>query len=173
MKKTIIALSLIATAFNGNSQTKDSLSLCYDVMTEEYKPSCPYYIINSDNKESKAVRLDVILKYENGEVKYNGLCIKSIGIGNCVENDRLIIMFDDGTKYTTKSWSSFDCDGWSFFDVYGKDKDLINKKITAVMFVNGRSYDSYKFNVTGQDSNYFIRVFNAIENKMYKQTNCE
>lgn len=173
MKKTIIILSLIATAFKSNSQTKDSIYVCYDTMTEEYKAITPYYILDVNKEKTKALRVEVMLNYEDGGIKYNGLCTRAIGIGNCVEKDRIIIMFADGTKYTSISWSGFDCDGYSFYDLKGEDEALINKKITAIMFINGRSYDNYKFNVSDADANYFQKVFKAIANKKYKQVNCE
>lgn len=172
MKKTIIILSLFAIAFKSNSQSNDSLSLCYDEMTEQYKPICRDLIISVNEDKTKAFELMVLLKYEDGIVKYNGLGTKTIGIGTCVEKDRLIIMFADGTKYSSISWSDFDCDGFSFYDIDAKDRKLIDKKITSIMFINGRSYDSYKFNVTEAYSDYLQKIFKAIDNKMYKLVNC-
>jgi len=173
MKRTILILSLVATAFRSNSQTKDSLYLCHDVMSNEYKAISPYSIISIDKAKKKAVRLEAMLTYQDDEMKYAGICIKSVGIGSCVEKDKLIILFADSTKYTATSWSSFDCEGYSFFDAEGIDGELVNKKILTIRFVNGRSYDSYTFDVSNADSNYFQRVFQAINDKKYREVNCK
>ncbi len=140
----------------------DSIIYEKDIMTDkEYVYFSEGLICSEDGKIGFV--LDVSLKIEKGSVRYRGLRVKSVGIGSCNENDQLILLFDDDTKVALTSWNDFNCDGNSYFDLYSKEFDSINtKKIKAIRFVNGRSYDSYTYQLKTNEQEYFIRASNLI-----------
>jgi hypothetical protein len=96
---------------------------------------------------------------------YKGLTVFVAGIGNCHEDDYLIIMFEDGTKVRTDMWNKFDCEGDVYMDWDGElEKDLRTKPIKVVRLTNGRSFDSHEVVYTKvEDKNYFITYFKKLD----------
>lgn len=174
MKVTIIAL-LMALSTSSFSQTKETYTIlkCKDVMTEkEYAYGNENLVcISSDRK--KGFRISIMFDFKKNDVVYKGFSVLSSNLGSCVEHDQIIILFEDGTKYESTSWNSFNCEGDSYFDYTSKDLDKLTKsKIKAIRFTNGRTYESMTYPVSESESNYFINVKYALENKVFGEGKC-
>jgi hypothetical protein len=166
MKKVIMGLALALATINAKSQ--DSITVSKDDISGDYYAMAPRDLLCVSESRDKGFKVWMSVDYVKNKIKYRGLIFKSFGIGSCFENDNIIIVFEDGTKYTCNSWSNFNCDGDSYFDLYGKDINLLNKKIKAIRLTNGRSSESYTHYITGDDANAFIVNIDAILNNKIK-----
>lgn len=93
-----------------------------------------------------------------------------VGIGSCVEKNEMIIMFEDDSKLTFKSWNGFNCKGDAWFTITKKDVDILStKKIKKVRLTNGRTYESYTADLEEKYSDYYIRLFRMLKNKQVFQ----
>ena len=118
-------------------------------------------LVTEDGK--KGFKIYPSFKKNNGVWEYSYIGGKST-IGNCFENDKIYIIFQDDTKFEMTSWRDFNCKGDIGFDLYGKYKEDLSKPIKAIKFVNGRTYDSYSKVLTNpNDKNYFINAFKALD----------
>lgn len=170
MKKTIIALVLFATTFS--LQAQDTITVRKDLMNDQFYAYAPRSILCLDKEGKQGFRIWMGVEYKKDKAAYAGLIVKSVNIGSCVENDELIILFTDGTKYTPyKSWNKFNCDGDSYFDLYHKDMDKLNNKIKAIRFTNGRTSESYTHIVPEEDADAFMVNIEAIINNRVKFEN--
>ncbi len=89
-----------------------------------------------------------------------------VGIGKCFENDTMIILFEDDTNVTLKSWSKFNCDGIASFRTSSKiNNDLTSKRIKKIRLTNGRTFESYTGEIELTYQDYFIRFFKLLEAK--------
>ena len=178
MKKTIstlvailfIALNCISQKVSNNGDYE--IHICKDKMTDkEYAFGNKYLMCSDDEKIGFTVY--VSWKKEGKDVSYRGLSVTSAGIGGCVENCKLIILFEDETKVTLESWNDFNCKGTSYFDLRSKEFDNFNsKKVTAIRFTNGRSYESYTYKLKPEEQSFFIEAKEALS-KPYKTVSCD
>tara|TARA_R110000868_G_scaffold131960_3_gene342352 strand:- start:116 stop:634 length:519 start_codon:yes stop_codon:yes gene_type:complete len=171
MKKTIMVIALMISA-NVYAQKEYKIKLCKDAMTDKEYAFGSKYILCTSSDNKKGFSVSVSWNIVNGEVTYSGLIVKSIGIGTCNEKDKLIILFDDGTKYSSISWNDFNCDGNSYFDLQRADYETIcHGSMSAIRFTNGRSFDDLTYTLT-TDKDYFIQVKNALANKLFVNSSC-
>jgi hypothetical protein len=85
-------------------------------------------------------------------------------IGNCFENDKIFILFEDGTKMEMTSWRDFNCKGDIGFDLHATMREKLSKPIKGIKFQNGRDYSSFEKMITDlNDKNYFVNVFSALD----------
>jgi len=149
------------------------IQVCKDVMTDkELVWGSKIILCSEDGKKGFSIR--VSFEKKKDEVKYQGLTVISAGIGNCMEKDELIFLFEDDSKYSLKSWQDFNCAGKSYFDLYGKFFDEFNsKKIKAIRLTNGRSYESYTYKPTSTEASYFIEVKQALDNNKIVNVKCD
>lgn len=118
-------------------------------------------LVTDDGK--KGFKIYPSFKKTNGKWEYSYIGGKST-IGNCYENDKIYIIFEDDSKFDMTSWRDFNCKGDIGFDLYGKFRNDLSKPIKAIKFVNGRTYDSYSKVLTNtNDKNYFINAFKALD----------
>jgi len=98
------------------------------------------------------------------------LC-KNVNIGSCDQNDSLIFLFDDETKITITSWNKFNCDGKAYFSLTDNEYDMLkSKKVTAIRFKNGYSYESLTYTLKKEEQGFFINVYS---NNVIKEVNCD
>lgn len=170
-KKTL-SLLLIITPLLGFSQ-ENSIELCKDIMTDkEYVYFKKDLLCSDDGK--KGFIISIRLKMNDGKSVYDGLYVKSSGIGSCVENNTLTFLFEDSTKFNIGSWNKFNCEGTSYMDFQKNKFDDINtKKVKAIRFSNGRTYDSYTYQLKDSEKSYFINCENLINSGIFKQVPCE
>lgn len=172
----MVAISLIAglTSFGQAKQVSytttkpvtnvNPVKLTYekDQFTEkEYLFTESDLLVTNDGK--KGFKLYPSFRKKDGVWKYSSLAGVST-IGNCFENDKLYIIFEDGSKLDMVSWRDFNCKGDIGFDLYGAKREELSKPIKGIKFVNGRTYDSFEKMITDpNDKNYFINVFKALD----------
>ena len=91
----------------------------------------------------------------------------AIGLGNCCENNKLIILFEDGSKINLVSWNDFDCEGNAYFSLTDTQKNKLAKlPIKTVRVTNGYSYESITSS-KGYNKRHFIQLFHCIDNKLF------
>ncbi len=164
MKKVFIAMAMALPflSFSQHCIVKDC-----DEMTE----ICYYYprhnIIFANDAKTQGFTMDARIVEDAGQLSIADIMITSVNIGNCNENDKFIIMFDDSTKLSLVSWNKFNCEGNAWFHLDSSDiAALASHKIIKVYFQNGRSYDSFTRPVKADDQAYFMTIIaDCRENK--------
>lgn len=168
--KHIILLSIALLSFSAQSQNKFEIEHCKDVMTgaEYFVPK--KNLLGLNKEKTKGFSIFPSYKAKGGEIVQDGLICKSVGIGGCNDEDSLIFLFSDDTKFTITSWNKFNCDGNAYFNLtHSQHAELSTKKLKAVRFTNGRSFESLTHIVTEIESTYFI---SAYTNKKIVEVNC-
>lgn len=88
-------------------------------------------------------------------------------MGNCNENDEIIILFDNGERIIKKSFNKFNCDGIALFDMNKEEIQLLRTQpISKIRITNGYTHDSYTSYVKENDKRYFIKLFYILDNKL-------
>ncbi|MFT5646777.1 MAG: hypothetical protein ACI976_001461 [Aureispira sp.] len=167
MKKTV----LILTLFIGlNAFAQDNIKILYheDVMTDKEYIYTNQSLLSLDGKKVGFI-VKPSFKIKNGVFIYSGIIVESVGIGTCLEKDDLTVLFEDNTKITLKSYSKFNCKGISKFDLYGTELSKLTKRIKAVRFLNGRSFEELTIVLEKEkDKTFFIDVKRAIDKQVYE-----
>jgi hypothetical protein len=148
------------------------IETCTDKMTDKsYAFGSKHLLCSDDGKKGFIVR--VSWSNKDGEINYNGITVKSSGIGTCVENSTLIILFEDDTKVQISAWNKFNCEGNSYMDWQGKSFDKIfAKKAKAIRFQNGRSMDSFTYSLPEKDKSFFLEAGKALSEKRFVIASC-
>lgn len=105
----------------------------------------------------------LIIKPTIDNKKYSGISIYFDNIGSCNENNTLIFLFEDSTKFELQSWNEFNCKGYSYFDLYGKAFSKLQKKVISIQFQNGRTYNTFTVDLDNSDQDYFMKVKEVID----------
>jgi len=151
--------------------SQDKLKILYqkDAMTDnEYVYISDNLLCSIDGKVGFSISPRFKIDKDK-TIKYNGIVVKSNGVGSCMENDELIILFEDSTKLTLKSWNKFNCEGNSYFDFQKSSLKDINKKIKAIRLMNGRSYESFTYTLKNEnEKNYFIYATDLLNGQKYE-----
>ena len=135
-----------------------------DDMTDEvsYSPSERFFVANDARTEGFAI--DAMLDVEDGMIYVQGWVVITAGLGDCNEDNQMIVLFEDDTRITLNSFNDFNCDEVAFFALNLEQEAYIaTKRIKKMRFKNGFSYDVYTNEVEVQD--YFIQLYDAIEDK--------
>lgn len=157
MKQLILFFSFLCLSILSFSQLQ-ILKSCDD-MTDK----CYYFasekIVLIDRENKQGFNIGPLFEFENNKLGMDMVICKIANIGACHENDKLILMFSDGTKLTFVSWNGFNCEGEVWF--YVKDGD-INKMgsfaIVKAYIQNGRTYESMSMEVPQEQQNYFMKI---------------
>jgi len=161
---TIVSFGQVHQVVNKTTSPTNPVKLTYekDEFTgKEYLMTESDLLVTNDGK--KGFKIYPTFTKENGKWKYDGLSGKST-IGSCFENDKIYIIFEDGSKFDMTSWRDFNCKGDVGFDLYGKFKDDLSKTMKGIKFQNGRDYSSFdKIFTNVNDKNYFINAFKALD----------
>ena len=156
-----------------STQIKDSIEnkiiYSFDVMTDvEYLKFEKGLLCSRDGETGFIIFVDITL--EKGIIKYDGFRVTSANIGSCLEESKIIFLFEDDTKIDLVSWNDFNCKGNSYYDLYAKFWDKIStKKVTAIRFTNGRSYESYTYELTSKEQSYFMELNELIKENKYTE----
>lgn len=166
--KKILLISMLLIGINVFAQDNIKLKYHKDVMTEKEYVFSNEKILCLENPK-KGFILKISYKFIKGKVKYSGINVFSQSIGSCVEHDKLIFLFEDDSKIELTSWNDFNCEGRSYFDFNGDRLFKLTKRIKAIRFQNGRSYDSVTVTLENEiDKTYFIDAQLAIDKQLYE-----
>jgi hypothetical protein len=183
MRSTILTLLLIFPSVFFAQQKSDTtaekkktlpyyIETCIDKMTDKPNANGSKYLMCTDGKE-KAFAVSFIWTYNGEEVSYFGINVFSQGIGNCVENSKLFLLFEDDTKLQLTAWNEFNCDGSSFMDWKGKQFDkIVSQKVKTIRFQNGRTYDSFTYDLSPDEQSFFMEAGNAFYGKRIVSGRC-
>lgn len=170
MKKIITSAMFCLMAMISFAQS-DSVYIVksLDDMSDKvyFFPSRQIACISDDRKTGFGV--SIFLDKKGDGCSASDLKVKMVNIGGCVENNQIIILFDDGEKISLVSWNDFNCKGDAWFTLSGSDKEkLSTTKIKKIKVQNGRTYESFTQEVKDSDKDYFIQLFYAINNNKIK-----
>ena len=160
--------------FSTENKNPYKIQKCVDEMTDKV-----YFFGNETLKAidkdggKKGFVVRVSFKEEKGRAVYNGLSVKSVGIGNCVEESKLVVLFEDGSKETLTAWNDFNCKGNSYFDLRRNMISKLNKPINKIMFQEGRSFERYTEEVSTEDKSFFMNVVKALNQTDYEVVSCD
>lgn len=161
MKKTILSIVMLTT-FSAFSQTQVVFKIehCKDKMTDKEYYFAEKKLICANDSKTKGFTITPSFKAEGSGMVNNGFLCKNVNIGNCDENDTLILLFEDGNKETLNAWNKFNCEGNAYFDFTDDQLQLLKtKKVSAIRFSNGRTYDTLTYTMKPTEQDYFIRVY--------------
>lgn len=172
MKKITTLLLAILFVNNCIAQTSFTKSTIPDTLVvlsskDEMTDKTSYFpsqkIICAKTDKSVGFSLSVFI---DDDLTIKDLKVVMIGLGGCVEDNEIIILFDDDTKLNLKSWNKFNCDGDAWFTISKKDIELLStKKIKKIRVTNGRTFENYTGEVKEERKDYFVRLFKALNNK--------
>lgn len=133
---------------------------------------CNYFfsekVIVANDAKTLGFSMRPLISQKNGSLSASDILVKSVNIGNCNENDKLIIMLDDSTKISLVSWNDFNCEGDAWFSLKQSEIDrLASHKMLKAYFQNGRSYDSYSATILPEDQDYFMIIMNDCKNNKF------
>lgn len=153
-----------------NKSENNSIQILHavDKMTDEN-----YYSINNPLNFIKGDKKLMIKPMIDKKGNYNVLLVVTKNVGTCNQKNKLIFLFEDGSKYSLDSWNEFNCKGTSYFDLYGKALINLQKKVVNIMFQNGESFESITVDVSTGDQDYFIQVQKALDLKIYAPAHLE
>jgi hypothetical protein len=167
MKKTVLILILFI-GLNAFAQNNVKILYHEDVMTDKEYIYTNESLLSLDGKKVGFI-VKPSLEMKNEAFVYTGIFVESVGIGTCLEKDDLTILFEDSTKITLKSYSKFNCKGISKFDLSDTELNKLTKRIKAVRFLNGRSFEELTILVEKEkDKTFFIDVKRAIDKQVYE-----
>jgi hypothetical protein len=121
----------------------------------------------------KGFTIEVSWRAYKGVVRMNGLSVRSQGMGRCVEKSELVFLFDDNTKWSLTAWNDPNCEGLSTFDPDGTGyKKYAGKKVVSIRLRNGKNQETFSYNPTPQQMNYFTQARQAIEQQKFERSIC-
>ena len=102
-----------------------------------------------------------LITEKNGRFISKTLIVKHYDLGSsCVENSKLIILFEDGSKINLTAWNDFNCDNTNYFYL---DITKYSSPIERIKFTHGKDYDSFTYTLSDKESRYFIDINNAMQ----------
>ena len=105
MKNFIVLLLSFMVFTIGNSQT---LTKIVDEMSDKVYWSDDGQVFIENNA---GFRIESAWKYNSPDPVFDGIMAKIVGLGSCVENVEMIVLFENGEKITKTSWNKFNCEG--------------------------------------------------------------
>jgi hypothetical protein len=170
MKKSVITLVAILSFFTTLTAQKVYIKKIIDPMDD-----APFYLLSNDivlsnASKTKGTRMDAFIDEKNGNLVFGDISVRMVNIGGCVENNELVILFEDTTKITLVSWNKFNCEGNAWFHVSEDEAiKLATLKMKKIKITNGSTYDSFTSDIKSADADYYIQVYNAVKNKTIKE----
>ena len=159
--------------FSTENKNPYKIQKCVDEMTDKVYFFGNEILTALDESGKRGFVVRPSYKEEKGRAVYNGLTLKSVGIGTCVEESKLVFLFEDGSKETLTAWNKFNCKGNSYFDLRGNMISQLNKSITKIMFQEGRSFERYTHEVSTKDKSFFMNVVKALNQTEYEVVSCD
>ncbi len=164
MKKLLVSLLTFTLFSTGFAQT---LTKIIDQMSDKvyWSDDGQVYI-----EDEAGFRIESSWKYNSPEPVFDGIMAKVVGLGSCVENVEMIILFDNGEKITKTSWNKFNCEGNAWYNLIESERTLFKTiPISKIRFTNSRTYDS----ITGtlEVPDYFITINRRAKNSEFDVIN--
>lgn len=129
----------------------------------QYMPNIRLVCMDSMNLE-RAFAIQATMT----ESKIDGFAVVSYGFSDCNENDEVIFLFENGTKFTQISWNKFNCDNNSFFDVTNLQSEaLATYPLKKIRFKNARSYETVTATIPDGDKYYFVNIYKQLISKQF------
>jgi hypothetical protein len=130
-------------------------------MTEEKYVFCSRKLVV---QESDAVGLIISPNFDEMDNSMSFI-VQSVGVDlECVEKSTMIILLDDGKKFSAKSYNDFNCKGTNYFQFDDEAiSTMYDSPINKVYFENGYSYASLTAVVKKKDKRYLIQVLNSFD----------
>jgi len=132
-------------------------------MEDETYYMTSYDLVIANEDRSRGAKLTIHLT--GG--KFGFLTAKLIGLGNCVEDNKIIILFEDNTKITLTSWNDFNCEGNAYLNLTPQQlTKLTTLEVKTIRVTNGYNHNS----ITSSEitnPRYFIQLIYAIDNKLF------
>jgi hypothetical protein len=151
-----------------NKMQTDSIyvSESKDEMTGKISYSLSRKLILEDGKDN--VEISLFVEKANNKFYQDGLgAIIDIG-SQCVDDNEIIVLFDDESKMTINSWNDFNCDGYGFFRLTTNQCELLStKKIKKIRVENGQNSETMTVELE-KNKDYFVQSFYAINNMKTK-----
>lgn len=164
MKNLLITLLTFTFFSTGFAQT---LTKIVDEMSDKvYWSDDGQVFIEND----AGFRIECAWKYNSPDPVFDGIMAKVVGLGSCVENVEMIVLFDNGEKITKTSWNKFNCEGNAWYNLRENEINLFKTtSINKIRFTNGRTYDS----ITGtlEIPDYFITINRRADNSQFDVVN--
>mgnify|MGYP007072230169 FL=1 len=149
MKKLFLTMGLAAISAIGFSQ---ELTKLVDTMGGKTYWS-DLGVVQIDGEQG--FRVDGSWEYNSSIPIFKGISSKVVGLGSCVENVQVIILFENGKKIEKTSWNKFNCEGNAWYNFTQSEiAQLKTLSISKIRFTNGRNYES--MTVDFSEPNYFI-----------------
>lgn len=164
MKNFIVLLLSFMVFTIGNSQT---LTKIVDEMSDKVYWSDDGQVFIENNA---GFRIESAWKYNSPDPVFDGIMAKIVGLGSCVENVEMIVLFENGEKITKTSWNKFNCEGNAWYNLRESEVNLFKTvPISKIRFTNGRTYES----ITGvlELSDYFITINRRADNNQFDVVN--
>lgn len=175
MKKIIFLLAMVisARAQCQEHDTGDSIEICFDSAKHKWSAVSQYVLLSADTSNRERIQLQAMIVNEGNNFLYKGFAIIYEEEGNpCVDNAHIKITFTDGTTYIGSSWYGKNCESICFFDYYGDDSYVLKKKISSIVFTNGKKSFVHIIK-RDKPASYFTRIGNALDKKEFIITDCE
>ncbi len=153
---TSLALTINLFAFSQVTIIKN-----VDDMTDKttYLPSERFMAANETLTVGCA--LDMVIDEKDGVLSSEMIAVKIVGLGLCNENNTIIVLFDNGEKFSIKSWNKFNCKGNAYFTLSNENIEMLKaNSISKVRITNGKSFKSYTSII--KDKNYFIEFYESL-----------
>jgi len=164
MKKYILIIAIFLGAINIYAQTDSSYIYYWDDVMEDktyYMPAHDLVVAN----EAKTKGSKISIHLTDGEFGF--ITAKLIGLGGCVEDNQIIMLFEDDSKITLNSWNDFNCDGSAYFNVNSNQiKKLNTLEVKIIRVRNGYNSKSIT-SVEITNPRYFIQLLYAIDNNLF------
>jgi hypothetical protein len=171
MKKLLLSFVFFVTmSIYSQTSTPFIIEHCIDKMTEKEYYFAQKRMICANPEKTKGFTINPSFDSENGVMINNGFNCLNVGIGNCGEGDSLIFLFEDETKITLKSWNKFNCEGKAYFDLTNEEINALStKKVSAIRFSNGYTFDNFTYTLKAVEKDYFINLYT---NKKIVEVDC-
>jgi len=164
MKKVILILALALVAINLYAQDSTFMYYFVDELEDKtyYMPSSDLIIANSEKTEGAKISFHLT---DEGEFSF--LTAKLVGLGNCYEDNKMIILFKNGLKITLTSWNKFNCDGDAYFNLNAEQRLLLSTlPVKTIRVTNGYTFESITVS-KGYNKKYFIQTFHCIDYNLF------
>lgn len=158
MKRAILLL-VVVLGINANAQ---QIVKYVDSMEDKvyYYQSEKMLVAN----EAKDKGFVLAISVNNKTMQLQTIMGTVVGLGSCIEDGNLIILFEGGDRITITNWKDFNCDGETYYNpTSGQLKLLKTKKIVKMRVTNGRTYESYTKDIEEEDQSYFINLLASLD----------
>ena len=148
---------------------KDSVYIVklYDKMTKEtfFQPKRSLALSNKTKDKGFIITPSI----RSQDTLMGLILVEMVGLGNCNEDNKVIILFENDETITKSSIGSFNCKGYFGIGYNDKDEKLYRETpIKSIRVTNGHTGDFITLDVAKKDKRYFIQLFKSIDSRIVK-----